>query len=453
MDLTKDPLPGLLRQIAVPAATGLFLQTLLNLTNAWFAGRISTLAQAALGLSFPLFFVLFTFSAGLSTGASALVGRALGAGDVNLASRLAGQSLLTAAVMGFVLAAAGAAITRPAFISMGAEGAYLELCLDYMNTIFYAAPFFLLLSIANAFLTAQGDSRSMRNALAVAVVANFFMSRWFIEGGLGLPPLGVRGLALSTILVQVGALAFLWIRVMKTCLFRKGLKSALKPDFGLQKELARQVLPPAVNQASVGLGIYIVNWFVGHFGADTVAAYGVGVRIEQLILLPALGISMAVLPLTAQNDGAGQFERVINLRSMAVCWGAAISLLGISVLIFGGHFLMGLISPDEAVRAKGAWYLKIDAAAFFAYVLLYINVSFLQGLKRPMFAVWMGLYRQIVAPLAVIWLLAFTLGLEATGIWLGFALVTISGAVIAEVYTRKVIRERRPADGNFHSSQ
>jgi len=447
MDLTKDPLPKLLRQIAVPAATGMFLQTLLNLTDTWFAGRISTLAQAALALSFPLFFVLFTFSAGLSTGASALVGRALGAGEEKLARCLAGQALLAAVAIGLVLAAAGSAICRPAFISMGAEGEYLDLCLDYMDPIFYASPFFLLLGIANAFLTAQGDSRSMRNALAVAVGLNFMLDWWFVDGGFGLPPLGVRGLALATIVVQIGVLAFLWHRVLKTCLFRKGLKSALRPDLALQKELMKQVLPPSINQASVGLGIYITNWFVGHFGAEAIAAFGVGVRIEQLILLPAMGISMAVLPLTAQNDGAGQFERAMHLRSMAVRWGAAISGLGFITLVFGGYFLMGLISSDEAVKAEGAWFLKFDAVAFFAYVLLYINVSFLQGLKRPMFAVWMGLYRQIVAPLAVMGMLAFALGLGTTGVWLGFAVVTISGAIIAEFYTRKVIRERRVIAG------
>jgi len=447
MDLTKDPLPKLLRQIAVPAATGLFFQTLLNLTDTWFAGRLSTLAQAALALSFPLFFVLFTFSAGLATGTSALVGRALGAGDDRLARCLGGQALLAAVAIGLLLSVLGVGITGPAFVSMGAEGVYLDLCHEYMDTIFYAAPFFLLLSIANAFLTAQGDSRSMRNALGVAVILNVFLDWWFIEGGFGLPALGVRGLALATILVQVGALVFLWRRVMRTCLFRKGLKSTLKPDLELQKELMTQVLPPSITQASVGLGIYIINWFVGHFGAEAIAAFGVGVRIEQLILLPAMGIAMAVLPLTAQNDGAGQLERAIEVRRMAVRWGAAISAFGFAMLFFGGHFLMGLVSPDEAVKAEGAWFLKFDAAAFFAYVLLYTNVSFLQGLKRPMFAVWMGLYRQIAAPLAVMWLLAFTMGLGTTGVWLGFAVVTVSGAIIAEVYTRRVIRGRLTAAG------
>lgn len=447
MDLTRDPLPGLMRQIAIPGATGLFLQTLLNLTDTWFAGQLSTLAQAALSLSFPLFFVVGTFGAGLATGGSALVGRALGAGDPAQARSLAGQALFLGFGLGAALMFIGPALARPAFISMGAvPGEYLDLCLSYQNIIFYASPFFILAHIVNALLVVQGDSRGLRNALAASVAINAFLDWWFITGGWGLPPLGVAGLALATALVQIGAFIYLSRRLAKTGLFAEGFAMALRPRLALQKELWRQALPPGLNQASVGLGIYVINWFVGKFGAEAIAAYGVAVRLEQMVLLPALGLSMAMLPLAAQNDGAGRFDRAVTARRLAVTMGVKISMAAFVILVFGGRFLMSLITPDEAVQAEGAWFLTFDASIFFAYVLLYINVAFLQGLKRPMFALWMGLYRQIAAPVIVFWLLAFVFDLRTTGIWLGIALVTASGALISEIYTRRVIRNRCRAE-------
>ncbi len=447
MELTRDPLPGLMRQIAAPAAVAMLLQTVLNLTDTWFAGRVSTLAQAALSLSFPLFFVLFTFGAGLSTGTSALVGRALGAGDERTARCLAGQAVILSAAVGLALAVLGPLISRPAFRSMGAtEGEYLSLCLDYMDVIFLFSPIFLLQSITNSFLTTQGDSRSMRNALAAAVVVNFFLDWWFVEGGFGLPALGVMGLALATGLVQVGSLFYMAWRVKRTCLFRRGFWPALRPRWALQKELIGQVVPPSLNQASVGLGIYVINWFVGRFGPGAIAAYGVAVRLEQVALLPALAVSMATLPLTAQNDGAGFFRRALETRALAVKWGARFSVVAMLALIFGGYYFMGFISTDEAVRAEGALFLKFDALAFFAYVLLYVNVAFLQGLKRPMFAIWIGLYRQIAAPILVFWLLAYGLNLGTLGIWMGIAAVTISGAVVSEIYVRRVVAGRLAAE-------
>lgn len=440
MDLTRDPLPRLMYQIAVPAATGMFLQTILNLTGTWFAGHIDTLAQAALALSFPVFFVLFTFGSGLSVGGAALVGRALGAGDRQHAARLGGQAFILALVLGLGLTLFGPYILKPAFKSMGAtEGPYLQMCMDYMGTIFLFSPIFLVNYILNAFLTAQGDSRSMRNALSVAVVLNVPLCWWFMGGGLGLEPLGVTGLALATVLVQAGTLLYLAYRVSRTCLFRDGFWSYLKFNFKIQREVWGQVLPPALNQASVGVGIFIINWFVGHFGPEPMAAYGVAIRIEQLFLLPAFGLSMATLPLVAQNDGAGHFQRALDTRALALRLGAIISVVGTLSLFFGGYALISLLSPDEAVRTAGALILKFEAVTFFAYLILYINISFLQGLKRPMFAVWVGLYRQIIAPVTVLWLLAFTFDLGLWGIWMGVCLVTISGAIITEFYVRRTI--------------
>ena len=438
MDLTRDDLNSLMRRLAVPLAVGMLLQTVLNLTDQWFAGRISTLAQASLALSFPLFFVLSTFGSGLSTGAAALVGRYLGAGNREGARKMAGQATLLAIVLGCLIAILGPVINYYAFISMGAEGPYLQSCLAYMNMIFYFAPVVLLLQAANAFLTAQGNSYSMRNALIVAVFANVFLDNWFIFGGFGLPALGVMGLALATSLVHLGAAIYLWYKAIKTGLFLDNFWVSLKPDLCYQKELLRQAIPSALNMASVGVGIYIINIFVNYFGQEAVAAYGVAVRLEQVVLLPAMGISAAVLPLTAQNAGANLEERVLAIRRMAMKAGFILFLIGFPLLYFLGPFFMGLVSPNKQVVEIGALYLKMDGAILFAYTLLNINIGFLQGLKRPFFAMWMGLYRQIAAPVPVFWLLAFALNLKLFGLWLGIILVTVSGAIFSEFYVRRV---------------
>ncbi len=452
MDLTKDPLPSLLKQIAIPSGMGMLLQTILHLTDNLFAGDISTLAQAALALSFPLFFILFTFSSGLGTGTAALVGRALGAGDGKVASHFAGQAILLAALIGIALMFLGPMLAPAAFISMGAtDEEYLNLCLAYMDVIFYGAPFHLLMTTANSLLTAQGDSRGMRNALVIGAVANVFLNWWFIYGGFGVPPLGIAGLALATVAINVGILIYLLRRISRTPLFDGNLLDALKPNLAQLREILSQVLPPALNQASVGLGIYIINWFVGGFGPQAMAAYGVATRLEQLFLLPALGLAVATLPLTAQNDGAGQFTRALQTRTLALKWGAYISAIAFVVLIPGGYWLMALVTPDEVVRQEGALYLIFDGTIFFAYVLLYINISFLQGLKLPMFALWMGLYRQIVAPLFVFWLLTVVFDSDLWGIWLGIALVTASGAFISEFFVRRTIAARS-TDSNIKNN-
>jgi len=102
--------------------------------------------------------------------------------------------------------------------------------------------------------------------------------------------------------------------------------------------------------------------------------------------------------------------------------------------------LMGLFTKDPAVIAAGVPFLRIEALVLGAYVILYVNNSALQGLQRPAFTLWIGLFRQILTPVPVIWLLAFVLDWGLAGIWWGFFVVTWGAAAVSLIYTRRVVR-------------
>ena len=87
----------------------------------------------------------------------------------------------------------------------------------------------------------------------------------------------------------------------------------------------------------------------------------------------------------------------------------------------------------------GATYLRIDALVFYAYVVLFANVAALQGVKRPMYAIWIGLSRQILAPVMVFYLLVFELQAGLLGIWWGIFAITWSAAIVTILYTRGVL--------------
>ena len=80
-DLTTAPVPVLIRRLAIPAGTGFFFNTMFNVVDIWYGGRLSTTALAAMSLSFPVFFILLAIGTGVSTGATALIGNALGRGE------------------------------------------------------------------------------------------------------------------------------------------------------------------------------------------------------------------------------------------------------------------------------------------------------------------------------------------------------------------------------------
>lgn len=438
--LTSDPIPKLIRQIAVPSSIGFFFHTMFNVVDTWYAGRISTEALAALSLSFPIYFMVVAVGSGLSSGTTALIATSLGAGRRDAAEIQAAQGLVLGLIVSVVLTGLGLFLSPWLFTLLGASGRYLEISVHYMNTIFSGAVFFIMLNMLNSILNAVGDTRAFRNFLIAGCAANVVLDPWLIYGGLGVPAYGVSGIGLATVVIQAGGCLYLGTRVNRHGLISRPLVSKLIPRPPVLMDIARQGLPATANVATIGLGIFIITWFISRFGQDGVAAYGIAIRIEQVVLMPTIGLNVATLTLVAQNHGAGFFDRVRGVVSSGLKYGGLLTFLGGVLLLILADWLMGFFSRDQAIIHIGATYLRIDAIALYAYVILSVNVSTLQGLKRPMFAVWIGLYRQLAAPLIVYWLLSQVLGWGLNGVWWGIFGVTWSAAGVAAWFGRAVMK-------------
>jgi Na+-driven multidrug efflux pump len=252
---------------------------------------------------------------------------------------------------------------------------------------------------------------------------------WFMYGGWGVPAMGVRGLAVATVLIQIFGLFFMLHRVRQTRIWGGMKWPLLKPHAGIYREIAAQGLPASLNMLTVALGIFVITWVIGKFSKEGVAAYGIATRVEQIFLIPMIGLNIAILSLTGQNNGAGRLDRVRAALSATTRYGLSIMAVSGVIVFLSGPWFMALFTNDERVRAIGAEYLRIAALTLCAYVILFQTVFMLQGLKQPIYGLWVGIYRQLLAPAFVFWLLAFQLGWELRGIWWGIFLVTWSAAL------------------------
>lgn len=440
-DLLHRPIPLLLRRLAVPAGVGFLFNTMFNVVDTYYGGLVSTRALAAMSLSFPVFFLILAVGSGISTGATALMGHALGAGNDREARTYACQTISFGLLHAVLLTIVGLSASPLLFRLLGASGDYLFLALSYMNVIFCGAVTFFLNYSLNAILNASGDTRSFRNFLIGGFFLNLVLDPWLLFGGLGLPPLGLPGIAAATVLVQLAGNCYLLVRARRTGLLSGLRPGSLLPSGRVYRELARQGFPASLNMLTVGLGIFVITWFLSRFGSDAVAAYGIATRLEQVALLPIMGLNIATLTLVAQNCGALLVQRVDEIISVALRAGVFVTIPVAAGAYLLAEELMGLFSSDPTVIAIGAGYLRVAAFVFCAYVILYINVFALQGMKRPLFAIWIGLVRQVAAPVPVFWFLAILLGWGVPGIWWGILLVTWSAAVVSILYVQRTVRE------------
>lgn len=429
--LLTEPIPVLIRRIALPASVGFFFNTMFNFVDTYCAGILGTDALAALSVSFPVFFLLLSAGSGLSQGTTALMANAIGAKDVHRARHVFAQSMVLATAVGVLLSSVGLLSSPWLFGLLGAVGNHLRLSLDYMNVILLGGPCFILQMAINAALNAQGDTRLYRNFLILGFFANCVLNPLLMLGWLGLPAMGVAGLALATDIVQIGGCVMLWRGVRRRELCREMPASLFKPDLAIIRHIAGQAGPAALNMLTVGLGIFVITWFVKHFGKEAVAAYGIATRIEQMVLLPTIGLNFAVLSLAGQNHGAGLFHRVREAWRTNVMYGAGLMLAGGAVLFLLRDRALALFTSDPLVLKHGSDYLSVASVTLAAYPILFVTVFALQGMKRPGYGLWMGLYRQIIAPVVVFNGLAFTLGLGPWGVWWGIGLVTWSAALFA----------------------
>ncbi len=431
LSLTTDPIPQLIWRIALPMSVGMFFNTMFNVMDTLCAGWLGTEALAALSLSFPLYFVVFAIGSGISQGTTALLANALGAGNAMEARRVFAQSLLFVTAAGVLISIVGWLVAPWLFRLLGAEGSYLSTVLDFMNVILAGGVFFLLPMILNSALSAQGTTWVYRNFLIVGFIANIVLNPVLMWGWTGLPALGVSGIALATVLVQMGGGVFLWSHVKKADYCHDLRRVDFKPNLQVLRRIAGQAIPAALNMLTISLGVFVITWFVKHFGKEAVAATGIATRVEQIVLMPAIGLNAAVLSIVGQNHGAGLPHRVREAWVTNVKIGAGLMLIGGLLVWLLREPAMRMFSQDPIVIGHGRNYLLSSSLTLAAYPILFVTVFAMQGIKKPAYGLWMGIYRQLVAPVVVFHTLAFTLGWGLWGVWWGICIVTWSAALFA----------------------
>ena len=441
LDLTRGNIRDHMKTLAIPATVGFLFHTLYNVTDTFFAGQISTQALAALSLSFPVFFMVIAVAAGMSEALTALVGNALGENDKPRAAHYAQNGLLYGVLLSVVLTLAGMAAVPVLMHQLGAEGSYFEQAVGYTGTIVMGTVLFVFTFFTNALLNSGGDMVSFRNILIVSFFLNIGLDYYFVTSGFG-----VTGIAYATLITEALSMVYLFYRLRRTTLLN-GLRS-FKLDLPLFWNITTQGIPPSANMVFMAVGVYIITYYASPYGESVVAALGIGMRIEQIALMPAVGINMAVLSIVSQNSGAKRYERAEEAVKVGLISGIYISLIGAAALVFGGGYLMGLFSDDPRVIAEGVLYLYVEAAIIFPFVVIFIYVALLQGIKRPKFIFYLALARQIVLPLLLLEALSYFVH-AALAVWVAVGVIVTLSSVVVWWYGRRELTQIKQTNGLF----
>ena len=442
-DLTKGSIKDALRRIAIPSSIGFLFNTLFNVVDTYYAGQLSVSALAGLTVSFPIFLMTIALASGVGNGATALAAIALGKKQQDLFHDIAKNAIVLS-----LLVAVGLVLVAPFLIPFllqvsGATGEVYDNGLAYMNIVIYGALFQILNFTLNGLLSAQGNTKPFRNFLIVGFLLNIVLDPLFIFGWFGLPALGTAGVALATVIVQALGSLYLGFAFIRSSSFVASMFKQAKINIKAIGGLLKQGIPVALNTATVSIGIFIIQFFIYRYGSDqTIAGYGAAIRIEQIALLPTIGINIATIAIVGQNFGASLFTRIDESIRLAVKAAMILLTVGLLIIYPFAPFFVSLFSKDPSVITEGALYLRIEGLAIFTYALIGIASSVLQAIKKPYFALIIGVGRQLF-PFLVFFLLGEIFGLGVAGIWWGIVIINYVAVVIVWSITHVLLKKAK----------
>ena len=232
---------------------------------------------------------------------------------------------------------------------MGSTEEITNLGLQYTNIMFYGSFLFFLVVSLNSLLHAEGDTKTYRNVLILSFLINIILNPILIFGFLFIPALGIKGIGISTLISQSVALVIVLLKVLRNDRIKKLTKDFLAPKLYYFKNIFFQSMPIIVSICGYSIAAGIIFTYVGLSGEYATAGYGVGTRIEQVVLLPILGINTAIITIIAQNFGARNFERVKEAYFGAIKYALIIMLIcSLTVFIFS-NYITSVFSNDPTV--------------------------------------------------------------------------------------------------------
>mgnify|MGYP001218201733 CR=1 FL=1 len=405
LNFTSSPILKLLKQIAIPSMTGSLFQTLFNLVDTFYAGKISPDALAALAKAFPLYFIIISAGIGIVAGCNSLIANSLGANNKVAASIYSYNSLVYAFCLSIFITLIGTFFSYDLLKFMGSTDESITLSKQYTDIIFLGTIIFLILTSFNAVLYAQGDTKTYRNVLIVGVILNIILNPIFIFGLFFIPAFGIAGLAISTVLIQLAACIYLYFKVNKTELkiIPKISNFYIRRNFLLN--IFNQSMPITLALFLVATGSYILLSFIHIFGDQAVAGYGAAIRFEHLFSLPVIGLNTAVISIAGQNFGARRYDRVREVYFKSIFIGVVIMCVsGIIIYVFSEPIIR-IFSDNQEVIKYGSSYLKIAAFIGPIYPVFFITHALFTALKKTYFIFYSNLFRMVILPFIIVWVI------------------------------------------------
>lgn len=448
-NLTEGDIGQTLKRMTIPMILGMILLMSFGLIDTFFVSMLGTDELAAISFTFPVTFTVISLNIGLGIGTSAIIGKLQGQGDRTNARLYATGAITLSTLMVGVLALLGYLTIEPIFRLLGAQENLMPHIIDYMEIWYLSGVFLCIPMVGNSVLRACGDTKTPSIIMAVGGAINAALDPILIFGFGPIEGMGIQGAAYATLVAWiVGASWIIYLLAIKRDLMLPRLLNfdELRTS---SKAILKIGLPAAGANMLTPIAGAVMTAVVAGYGAESVAAWGVGSRLESMASIVVLALSMTLPPFISQNLGARKIARVeasykITLR-FVVLWQLVVFVL----LWLASPLIASVFAKEQEVAVLISLFLSIVPLGYGMQGIVILTNSSFNAMHMPMTALNLSVLRLFVLFVPISYLGSVLFGL--TGLFVGNVIANLLMATFSYVWFKRALvqhHEQVLAEGN-----
>ncbi len=409
--LVDDPIPATLKRMTGPMIIGMLMMFSFNLIDTLFISMLGTEPLSAISFTFPVTFMILSLAIGLGIGTSAVVAKYLGCCEHEKAKQASTVTNYTSILLALILSLIGYIFMDEIFLMMGAREALLPQIRDYMEVWLPASALLVGMTTANSVLRACGDTKTPSIVMAASGVVNAILDPILIFGFGPIPALGIQGAAIATLISWIVAFFYLFYYLTKKLqLVYTGIPS-LSIFISSSREMLRIGIPASGANMMTPLAAGIMTAIAASYGESTVAAFGVGSRIESIACLLVLALSSTLPPFISQNLGAGRMDRIMESYRLTMKFILVWQMIVYVVMGVLAWVMAAVFTEDEAVAEAIRLFIWILPLGYGLQGVVILTNSAFNALHKPMMALYLSIARFFVFYVPLAWLGSMLFGL------------------------------------------
>ena len=442
------PVNKLMLNMGIPMIISMMLQAVYNIVDSAFVANMKgtgELALNALTLAFPVQMLMVAVGIGTGVGVNALLAKSMGQGDMEKASKTAGNGVFLMAVIYAVFLLFGLFGTKGYIATQTNNPVIAEMAADYLRICCGWSFGILFFSLYEKVLQATGKSMYSTIAQITGAVINIVLDPIMIYGLLGCPEMGVKGAAYATVIGQIVSALMGLILHLKANKEIKNNLSYMKPSGRIIKGIYAIGFAAIIAQALMSVMTYLLNVIFVRIGENVVTAYGLYYKIQQFILFAAFGLRDAITPIVSFNHGMGSKSRVKDGIKYGMIYTLVIMLIGfVGLEILAEPFagIFGLSGETKTLCVSAMRVISIS------YVFAGANVAFqgiFQALDSGMESLVISVCRQFLFVIPVAYGFTEIVLSGACGTWLvwtSFIIAEVLSVIVSILFMKKVNKNK-----------